>query len=530
VSLAAVLLTGLGAAVFGSHVVDGGFVSDDWSRAAEYHYADPPRILTHALDTSSQEAGARPFLAISLSTSSALFGLRTELHLGFTLAVAVSVSIAVFLVLRGAGMAPLDAGGVAALNLLFPWSDANRFWATDGVHHISVLLFLLGALAALHSFRASGSRAQTLSVTASVLYILSVLTYEAAIPVLLASPLLYLWCAPREAALHRWRTDAVIAMGALLVVAFTTERDPGSIEYLTEATVQHVRESVALLGMSVFPLGAHAAVSLLALVALMAAFLFAWRRLPPDSERHREVRSWLLLAASAGLFIAAAYTIFLGSGLTPLAKGQDNRGNILAGVGWVTLVYAVVMATATVFTAHLRRRVGLPLRALGTLAIALVATGYLVQIEADKERWWRASELSRRVLQSIRHSVPHPPKGATIYTFGHPAQFSPGVSVFSATWDLEGALRLTYDDPTLRGYPVYLGTQFWCGARGVYPRSSPPEYDIGTGGYGRAQGASYGKAIFVDVATGRAWTVRNHHQCVVGRTRFRPGPFVLHET
>ena len=38
--LAAALLVALGAAVFGSHVDQGGFVSDDWARAADYRFAD----------------------------------------------------------------------------------------------------------------------------------------------------------------------------------------------------------------------------------------------------------------------------------------------------------------------------------------------------------------------------------------------------------------------------------------------------------------------------------------------------------
>jgi hypothetical protein len=522
----AALLVALCSAMYGSYVFEGGFHSDDWANAADYRFGDAPRLLSLA-EQHMRQAGSRPLHGLVLGSPHALFGLATELHIGSVLLIAVAVSVCLFLVLRTVGLEPIHAGAIAALVLLFPWSDANRFWATDGFHNVAVLFYLLGTLCALRAIGSTGRASILFHIGATALYLISVLIYESPLVVMLASPLIYIWKAPLNRVLRRWGIDLVAVGAAFLFVALTTERDNPGLMLLLKAPLRFGREGFAVLGATIFPVGGSASISAVALILLTGVLAVAWWRVPREQIDQAQRRRWLLIGAAAALFIVAAHAVYFGTALLPLNDGQENRGNIIAGIGYVTLGYSVLMMTNTLLLRGARVRWQGRATPLWSVAVLLVGIGYSVQVLSHKAQWERASNFADQVLEVVRRSVPEPPRGSTIYTFHHPRQVSSGIPVFSETWDLKGALQVTYDDETIRGYPIYEGTRFVCGQSILYPARDTPPDDFDGQGYGPDQREAYGRAIFVDVSTSRARMIDSRADCLAARASFRPGGLTL---
>jgi hypothetical protein len=78
--------------------------------------------------------------------------------------------------------------------------------------------------------------------------------------------------------------------------------------------------------------------------------------------------------------------------------------------------------------------------------------------------------VARVPVTSVRGApVPRPGAGATIYGFGFPTTSGPGVPVFFWVTDLSGAVRVTYADRSLSGYPMPEGTTLVCDDESMHP-------------------------------------------------------------
>src|SRR4051794_20623524 len=210
----AVALLALAGAVFGSHIVDGGFYWDDWQLAARARFPPLSSPDYHGvLDLTL--LGYRPVLALLLPAVHAVLGFHMWLHLALALLLAVATALCFHTLLREVGLPPLHAAAIAALSMVFPWSDSMRLWSTAAVNTVGVCLYLLGTVAALRGLRARGRRAAVLGATGAVLYALSILTYEVAAATALLSILLYARVVPWWRAWRRWAVD-VVAVGTSL--------------------------------------------------------------------------------------------------------------------------------------------------------------------------------------------------------------------------------------------------------------------------------------------------------------------------
>jgi hypothetical protein len=172
---------------------------------------------------------------------------------------------------------------------------------------------------------------------------------------------------------------------------------------------------------------------------------------------------------------------------------------------------------------HFGQAAHLPAGAAAAALTLLLGGGYAAQVRRDIARWDSASDLQARVLSQLRLAVPHPLKGQTLYVFGAPSKVSAGIPIFFETWDLNGAVRLMFNDASLVAYPIYAGTRFVCGPPGMHP--SREAYPNGPdGGYGESERARYGKGLFVDLPSRRAQRIDSRAACLAATRRFRPGP------
>jgi hypothetical protein len=494
----------LAAAVYGRHVLDGGFYWDDWQLAARNLYPVQSSPDYHGvLDLTL--LGYRPLLALLLPAIHAVLGPHPSAHIALGLILAAATATCFWASLRAAGLEPFHAAGMAALSLLFPWADSMRLWPTAAVNTVAVCLYLAGVALALHGLRAGGRRGRRLTAAALILYALSVLTYEVAAVAMLLGVIAYARVVGWPRAWRRWALDVVAIVGPLLYVALNTPRSKESLS----GQIDHARviadQALTLAARSVVPVdGVGRGVGLALLAALAGGAGLALRGLAPGDPAREGVRRWLLVAAAAVLGVGASLVLFVPADAhyQPLAPGVNNRINLLAAPAYAALAYAAAMLAGTLLAAAARRRArGV---AVGAVAALAIAAGWTARVERDIDTWDRSAALQRRVLDAVAHALPDPPRGTTIYTSGERTYAAPGVPVFSVSWDLKGAVRVRLRRRDLRGYALRAASELRCGRARLYPRTSA---------YGPAEGAPYGRAFAVDVPTARATAIDSPAAC-----------------
>jgi hypothetical protein len=474
-----VVLLLAGAALFGPQVVDGGFYWDDWQNAANTHFSRSPGLFG-ALEGATERPvfGYRPVLTALLAVEHSAFGQHVWLHLAMAALFGVIVAWALYLLLRTLGFEPFDSALPAALLLGFPWVDSTRFWATASYDTLAVALYLLGLVLAVRGLRSGRAR---LTVASLVLYLLASWTYEIVTVGVLVSVAVYLLVAPRRASLRRFGLDAVLVAGALALVASGTTRDPQSLSDQIHHAGVLASQSFSLLARAVLPVGNVPGIG--GAVLLVAAVLLGWRR---------GDRRWVALAGTGALFVAAGYALFIPAlpHYQPLEPGTTNRMNVLAAVGFVVLVWALVRIVTG------GRRVA------AAFLCALIGVGYVVKVIDDRGGWERSARVQQRVLASLPGTVLD---GTTLYTFNAPTFAAPGVPVFSLPFDLKAAVRLHFGDTAIAAYPLAERDGIACGTLGLYPTG---------GSYGPVHGEQYGHAILVDVPRRRAIPIDNRADCL----------------
>jgi hypothetical protein len=513
----AALLTLVGVLAFGSHVRHGGFYNDDWSFATTFEYAPDPGLLgaIRAFDWYS----FRPVSMLYLPAMHEAFGMRAELHLGLVVLTGVALSTALYWLLRTLGMERVHAGAVAVLVLLFPASDANRLWAAASIALPAIALYLAGSVLALKGLAAHGRRAVLLHAGAIALYVLSVMTYEIAAGAILLSVFLYRLRGSWRAALTRWACDVAAVVLVLLLVTSGTWNDPQPFG----TTVRHARtvadQAGTVMADVTVPFGDPVTGVVIALLVLVAgAGALGWRRRPAADPVGRELRRWLMTALAAICAIAAGYAIFVPADpntYSPLMPGQGNRVNGLAAIGFVLLIYSLVVVAATLVAGRAR------LWREWSAAIALVITvvlswGWLQRIDGHVEEWDRSAAAQAAIVARIDRAAPAPRPGTTIYAVRLPTLAAPGVPIFAATWDLRGALALEWDEPSISAFPAVAGTTFSCAERSMSAQNWLDAYD--------PQTADYGRALVVDVATSTAVRLHDRASCLAAARRVSAGP------
>jgi len=522
-SLAGATLLGLALLVIGAHIRHGGFYSDDWGNAAATHFDGWWRT---SLDQWKHAIPERPLLAVLLPAPYALFGLDPTYHLATAVVLATLTSLTFFVFLRAFGIERHHALAMAALSVVFPWSDATRLWPTGAANNLAVIAYFAGSVMAVRGLAAERSdrrRSLALHAGAAALYLASLLTYEVAATMILLSGVLYRTRASWAALRARWAADAALVLAYLSVAVPATSRvrHVGSLseriadvphfvgQGLTIYASVFVPPSVSSSWASSWRVAFPAAGKLVVLAACLAVVVFAVSRGKKGKEPG--LRTWLYRAAAGAGGVAASYAMFLGSGLVPLFyPGVDDRTNTLAAFGFVVAAYSLV-ALVALLVGGKRRSVAALVVAAGTIVIA---TGFILRVRQDMRRYDAAAVEQRHVLRRLKASLPRLAHDSTVFTFGSPAEVAPGVPIFKYTWDLGGALELRWSDRTLRGAPIY-GQQIRCGPTEVSTPAFPHE-----------PGTAYRHAVFVDIPTGRARRLRSRADCLSARTVFTPGPTV----
>lgn len=528
--LVGALLLVVAAVVYGPHVLEGGFTLDDYGHAAGVQHPregilqDYWTVFPH-----------RPGLALYIPVPHVLLGPHPAPHLALATLHAVLMSLALYAVLRRLTIPSLHAGAVAVLVLLFPWSDSATFWAVAGHISMAIALGLAGLLLALRGLdtRAAGSprKALWLHVGAVALYATSVLTYEIAGGALLLAGASYTMRAPWSVAWRRWAADAIVIVPCLAWTGLRADRAGSSLAEMSDHANSIADSGLTVLSLAAVPFSnagrdvifaggyTNQDVVLSALVTVAILGLLAYRFLPTGDDARPELRRWLLMASAGVAVSVAAWALYIPADpyYNPGAEGVGNRVNVMAGIGIVAIVYSLVALSATL----LRRCLSTGGRA-ATVACAVFAAVLAISYARDErdeqQAWARADTAADGVVGAITTVVPEPPPYSTIYTFGHPGSERAGIPIFSASWDLKGAVQLKYNDPTLNAYPILQGTELSCADAGLGP--------LGNGLSPNANGAPYQHTYFVDVGTWTGERINTQRQCETALDRYIPGPVI----
>jgi hypothetical protein len=500
-----VVLGAVAAVVVLPSALHAGFVADDWAIAesvARLGYVGAARHTVSVL-------GSKPLLGLLLPAPFAVFGTAYGVaHATFALTLGVATSAVLHALLRRVGFGAWAAGAAAVLTLVFPWSDAARFWLTGSVNQLAVLAYLLGVLLALRGFDAGGRRAVALHVLSVAAYVAAILTYEVVSAVVLATGALYLVRADRRRALRRWAVDVAVG-GTTIVWSLVASVKPqqGLSDQLGNARLM-AADGAQLAARAVVPLdGAGAFAAVLAVVAVLAAVVLICRR--PDDPGSRVLRTWLLRGGWALAATALSWAPFVPSAYwTPLKPGLENRVNVLAALPLVVAVVALAHVGGLVLAGG-RARWSLALTLAGLVAIG---AGYAIRTADDGNAWERAAGERDAALTRIDRAVNAAPIDR-IYLLGTPAMTAPGVPVFVFSYDLWGAVRVHRGDFTTTAYPALSGARLRCDRDEVLALRLPsPTYETNLIAVAGAT-SPYGTTWIVDARRGGGVRLADQQTC-----------------
>jgi hypothetical protein len=515
--VASAVLLGLAAAVYGWYVFNGGFTTDDWAHSALAHQMSAPELVEYYWEGVRH----RPVNVVYVPLQHELLGTEPALHIAWTLVVAAGASALLYAVLRRLGFERRHALPVAALLLLFPDFDSTRLWPTANLTQLALVFCFAGLLLAMRGLReAQTPRSAVIHHGGAVLlYLLGVLTYEAVAPLVVLFGLVYLARTAPVAAARRWIADLAVVAAGLVWVATNTIFDSQPLGDQLDHARLIANQGATVLARSAMPFGEVSRILVLAaLVGLVGAAVLLLRALPDDAAARPELRRWALVVVGGLLVAGAGWLMFVPADdyYSPESPGLGNRTNAIAAVGIVIAVYACAALAGNVLLATVARRRHAETAATAVFA-ALLLVGYALELRNDMRAWARAADREGEVLTRLDRVVGKPAPGTSIYTFGYPAFEAPGVPIYIASFDLTGAVKLHWDDPSLRAYPIVEGTSIACRADRLEP--------VGPG-WSPDFGATYGRAVFVDLGTGRAEPIGSAKQCAGAVSRFRPGPLI----
>lgn len=489
----------------GGYPANGGFVADDWGQAARTAYAGS---LGDEIRAIWPESAKRPGLAVYNPVVYRVFGPHPARHHVWVLFLSLLAVTAFFALLRELRVPILWSGLAGLLALFYPHADALRLWVAVGYGNLSLAFAFTGLAINIRALRMRPSARRTLLLIASsVLFAASLALYEVTAGLIAASGLIALAAGIAFRGVWRkWVAD--LALTGFMTYAFTlghmVPHQPGvnlpkGGSYLHDRLYLFRDQALELASKSVpllhwWPPLLLAALTLLLTLAggpLIGRDRPSWRS---------DARFAPLATAAAGLaVIAVAYAVFVPADpfYFPLAVDTANRVNALAAYGYVLVLVGAAWLLGTLLCSAGPRaaRIAMPVAALALMTGVL---SYAGQVHTEAGRYDKASDIQDVVVRQIYTAVQPAPSHRTVFAFGYQGAVHPDLPVFVHPYDLAGALRLRYDDPTIDALPVRDSTQLVCDPRAVVYAGTPVPYP---------------RVLFVNVASRVARTIRSQRQC-----------------
>ncbi len=510
------------ALVTGTHIAHGGLYTDDWPFASIQHQQGTWGLFDNLVSANH----GRPLAALYQALTAALSGTNPHLHALWGLVTLLLATTTIYATLRRLSVSIFMSSAIALLFMAFPFSDSAWLWYAASHSYLAITLAALGYLVAIVDLQGTRQRHGTARIAVAFLFAASILTYQVASGAICLSILVYIvYTRSRGEAIVLWLSDVVVVLLTLTLPRLITGSGGSTADPIISlsAQVSHLRlmanQGATLLSKVLFPFGSldRRLVLSVAVISLIGCVLVCWRRANDRSAAMCSLR-WLWLGLAGSVVVAGSYIVYVPAPINlyqPLGMGEENRVNVLAGLGFAIIVCAFAVGVGNAVLMLLRRsRQWVPV--IATVLMAPILTGYIRRTRADVAAWDRAGEVQRSELFALRR-LGAPASGTTLYVFGGVGAIAPGVFAFRVTWDLNSAVELLWNDATLHAYPIFAGTQMTCLTARVVPVGP-------SNGDGIGQAASYGHAVFVNLRTGQSMHVADMPACERAATRFVPGP------
>lgn len=451
--------------VYLPYALKAGWYYDDWSLYSSFRDAGGS-WSTRFNACASLIPGGRKLTCLYHVTEYQLLGdHRTAYHL-VAIAFLVAMAGLAYAILRRCRIPWVWAALISALLIVFPASDSTRLWPTGAIGLYVMVLELAGVRLVLSALgRPSRPRRFTLHAAGTLLFLMAMLSYEIAVPLVALNGIVY-WAAFRNrAALWRGAVDLALAGGFVLYRLALAPPDPNAgftVHRTVHGDLTRARtlvESAWGTWHATFMPGMLGVIGIIAVLA--GASVLSLR----EVEMRRRCWPWFgLLAGSLAVAGVSTFAFLTANDLYfPQVSSVFNRVTLPASIAYVCLFVALLGLGYEI----VRRFV--PVQLAATLAVALVAlvsVWHQLRISTDHKRSWEASWSEQKTALAgyavAMRGIPH---HSRIIGMGAPI-WEPGfIPVFAAPWDLAGAIDYTTAiDPPVASPLV---PTMVCGERGM---------------------------------------------------------------
>jgi hypothetical protein len=443
-----------------------GFYGDDWNFLSLLHLSEDQSLLSlyQSLFDGDVVIRQRPVQIVYLTLFYWLFGLNPIFyHAANAIALIVS-GILLYLVIRELRQDRLIALAISLVYLLLPHYSTDRFWVAAHQATFSVSFYFLSLYADLKAFRAYPQRWMGWKFLSLIGLVLSGLSYEVALPLLLLNPLLIWYGSPRTYQNNGdrysiWRKIlslfAVNLLALMLVIGFkvlVTVRTNVETDLLTHLVylvtgafrVNFVTYGLGLPYILGWILFHQTNWTLVAVGVILGLFIFRYLYSivgQPEHELFEKTKWWKLTFLGLVVF-GLGYAIFVfNADLWFTSTSLGNRIAIAAAIG-----VAITFSGLAGWKSSL-----LPQRWVRTafcIVISLLASSGFLIINTLASFWASAYQGQQHILNEIQENITALPSGSTLILDGACLERG-GAYLFTGKRDLASALWIAYRDQSL---------------------------------------------------------------------------------
>jgi hypothetical protein len=437
----AILLAAAAAAVWLPFAWHANFLYDDLAIVSRAVHFPPPFHSDRPLD--------------NLFLLEGLAGNRPALYYGITELLGAGAVAALYLCLRRLELSRPAAIVAAATFAVAPLSDSiHLWWAASGI--VLSIALATTAIAVGSRWVAEGPRRLGSLILSELLLAGAVLSFEAGALLILLPVALIPLSRNRRRTILKLCADIAVALVsgyAVVSIAVAGHGAPGASIFDTGRIFALVRAGINTYGGYVLQMvGWRGAVAGAALVVATGVLLLVRRHGRTDGEPLvRGITSLAMLIALLPLNWMPL--VLVNDWYQPGRLGMGNRVNAIGDV-----VFCAALGLAASLAGRIVARVSRG-DVLGAMVTAGIAGAIVVTSASrslgDAPVYTKAGQRAGDIQALVRELVPEPRHGDHfLLTHYNTYQGEIWVPVLAAWWDVTGAMRLMYNDDTLRGDPL----------------------------------------------------------------------------
>ncbi len=421
--------------------------------------------LFETLAGDDPKAWLRPVMYLLLTAAYSVFGGHAWAYHVLVVALVAACALLVHALLSRLGAPRFLALGVPLLFAAAPHYSSDRFWLASYAAPASLALSLAGIYAYVRGSASRGPRLGAWLVGGSVALGLGVFMYEITLPLFVVA-VAFLWHRSRAAggSLRLTARVAALSLVAVLIAkGVATELAGGGTSHqlgYQSGFLHHMGYLVSggvKVNFGTYGIGLpyvigwiathHLTWSAALASLLVGSLLFLYLahagelELPPARLANGR-RPWRYIVAGGLALLVVGYGSFVVTDVIYFTSaGIDNRVNIVAAIGVAMLAVGLVLRGLELLPEA--RRQG-----AFAFAVALLAAIGVFVTNTLADYWRAASAEQETVLADLRRDLPAELEGMTVVLDGVCPEVGPGI-VFTAHYDLAGALQRLYHEPTI---------------------------------------------------------------------------------